>query len=240
MDAEVRANEAKLMSSLGQSAYEITHRLANELGLVRSYANNIRKMLEDQDIESAYITDYLDKIVRDVSNVLNMSKGLKKSAASLGGEGILAGRRETIPVQALLESAQLSLTALPANIDIVWDNTATLQLIGVVPQQIVDILYTLVINAAEAMPEGGRISVRSFNFHSGVRIEVSDTGPGVPRQQQPKLFNLFFSTKQSSGYGLWSARQYARANGGDLIYEERPDTGATFVLRLPGEGGAHE
>jgi CheY-like chemotaxis protein len=50
---------------------------------------------------------------------------------------------------------------------------------------------------------------------------------------QAKIFNLFFSTKKSSGFGLWSARRYARANGGELTLKSQPGEGSTFVLCLP-------
>jgi signal transduction histidine kinase len=62
---------------------------------------------------------------------------------------------------------------------------------------------------------------------------VADTGPGIPDEMQPKVFNLFYSTKRSSGFGLWSARQYARANGGDLALESVEGRGTTFTLKLP-------
>jgi signal transduction histidine kinase len=62
---------------------------------------------------------------------------------------------------------------------------------------------------------------------------VTDNGPGISWANQRKIFKLFFSTKNSSGFGLWSALRYARANGGELTMKSEPGKGATFILTLP-------
>jgi signal transduction histidine kinase len=122
---------------------------------------------------------------------------------------------------------------LPDNIRIDRQLAADLAQVNVIAGQVVDILRNLVANAIDVMPDGGEIVIRAFNKPPMVRIEVQDTGPGIPYQYQPKIFNLFFSTKKSSGFGLWSARRYARANGGDLELQSKPGDGATFILTLP-------
>jgi len=64
-------------------------------------------------------------------------------------------------------------------------------------------------------------------------IGFTDTGGGVSFDSEQKIFSLFYSTKGSSGFGLWSARRYALANNGNLSVKNTPGAGATFTLKLP-------
>jgi signal transduction histidine kinase len=232
-EAEQKARNLEIFSELGQSAYEITHRLGNDLGLIKTYINRISDFLKEQSIPSALIDEELENIVKDVGRVLKMSKGLKKNVAGLQEGGKPAVTPVTIPVKELLEEAKLAHFTLPAGVSLVWEIADDLGEVKVVTSQIVDILTALVTNAIEAMPQGGQINVRAEKSSSDVHIEVADNGPGISAPNQSKIFNLFFSTKDSSGFGLWSARRYANANGGDLKMHSQLGEGATFTLRLP-------
>lgn len=106
---------------------------------------------------------------------------------------------------------------------------------------VMDILRNLVSNALDATPEGGQITLRARNAGSFVALEVIDTGTGIPRQSLDKIFDLFYSTKGSSGFGLWSARRNALRNHGDLKVKSELGQGTTFTLLLPKvEGTQHE
>lgn len=232
LEAEEQAKNLEFVGELGQSTMEIAHRLTNELGLVTFYVNNIRQAIASSGIESSAIDEDLERVISDVGNVLNMSNGLKQKVAEIGEEGRFQHGRTTVPVRALLEDSSWTLP-IPENIRVNWELADDLAQINVVAGQIVDILRNLVANAIEVMPDGGSIIIRAANAPPHVQIEVKDTGPGIPLAYQPKIFNLFFSTKKSSGFGLWSARRYARANGGELTLDSVPGHGATFILRLP-------
>ena len=105
--------------------------------------------------------------------------------------------------------------------------------IRVSPQLVMDILRNLVSNAVDAMPGGGKIMLRAHNVGRTVALEVVDTGIGIPPDKKSKIFDLFFSTKRSSGFGLWSSRRYALRNHGNLRVESEPGKGTTFILSLP-------
>jgi signal transduction histidine kinase len=235
---EELTKEANLMIEMGRSAKEIAHRLINELGLVRTYVDDIREVLAAHGIENADIEDNLKMVVIDVSHVLNACQGFRTAATELLEERT-SDQIVTITMHQLLEDTRHALAPLPANVTLVWETSATPGILRVIPQQISRILSHLVVNAIEAMPNGGTIFVQAHSSRSDVWVSVSDTGPGIPIENQSKVFSPYFSTKTSSGLGLWSARHYARANGGELICEERPDIGAKFILSLPvTEGGS--
>jgi signal transduction histidine kinase len=92
----------------------------------------------------------------------------------------------------------------------------------------------LVRNAAEAMPEGGRIDIQARAHASEVEIAVSDTGMGIPEDIRDKIFDPFFTTKDGgTGLGLAIARQIAVDHGGSLKCESGSGIGTTFRLSLP-------
>jgi signal transduction histidine kinase len=95
-------------------------------------------------------------------------------------------------------------------------------------------LAPLLTNALEAMPSGGRVSVRARRAGGAVEISVSDTGPGVSAHQASCIFDPFFSTKPgAAGLGLSTAEVIAEAHGGAVRLVAVGGPGAEFVLSLP-------
>src|SRR5262249_32895346 len=108
-----------------------------------------------------------------------------------------------------------------------------LEVLLVQPIKISDILHNLVSNAVDAMPQGGTLRIRVRSTPRFVEVKVRDTGSGIPAKELPDLFHLWYSTKESTGFGLWSALAYARAIGGDLKVRSKVGKGTTFTLSLP-------
>jgi PAS domain S-box-containing protein len=110
-------------------------------------------------------------------------------------------------------------------------------------------LLNLCLNAQDAMPTGGSIAIRAGRFEAVASLaeegpapgpyavlEVSDTGAGIPREQQPRIFEAFFTTKEpgkGTGLGLSMVSGFVRQAGGFLTLESEPGQGATFRLHLP-------
>lgn len=103
------------------------------------------------------------------------------------------------------------------------------------------VLLNLALNALRFMPGGGWLSIRGMECArhedlegGGVDIEVRDTGPGIAREDLPRIFDAGFSTRAgSSGLGLAVCRRILEQHGGSIAVESRPGHGATFRLRLP-------
>jgi len=114
------------------------------------------------------------------------------------------------------------------------------------PGQISQVLQNLLINAKEAMPEGGTIRIRACTRTIGrrsslplqpgeyVMVEVSDEGCGIPEEIQPKIFDPYFTTKQNgNGLGLASAYSIISKHRGHITVSSRPVRGTTFTFYLP-------
>src|SRR5207253_4495821 len=100
-----------------------------------------------------------------------------------------------------------------------------------------EVLLNLLFNAADAMPEGGRIEIttRPSRVPGSADLEVRDTGQGMPETVRARIFEPFFSTKGAKGSGLGLAVAYSiiSRRGGEISVESRVGEGTTFTLRLP-------
>lgn len=106
-------------------------------------------------------------------------------------------------------------------------------------------MLNILINARQAMPNGGRLTVRTAREGELARIEVRDTGVGIAEEDLPHIFKVFFSTKKGgTGLGLPTALRIVEEHDGTIDVESEPGAGACFVLRLPlvgaGEGTGTE
>ncbi|HTK08731.1 MAG TPA: GAF domain-containing protein [Ktedonobacteraceae bacterium] len=230
IEADKRARAAEEIMLIGQSAIELTHRLGNDLGLVASYIGDVRRKLLTYNIQDEFINRKLNDTVQAVRTVLDLSGNLKNLMASSGEA--LAGDRVYVSPKVLLhracESCKKKLSVL-VQIEMNEDVSD----VFILEKSVQDILYNLVNNAIEAMPQGGKLTLRAYNENNYTAIEVCDTGMGISEQIRKKIFSLFFSTKGNSGFGLWSARQNALRNHGDLLVESKIGEGTTFKLLLP-------
>jgi two-component system cell cycle sensor histidine kinase/response regulator CckA len=101
-------------------------------------------------------------------------------------------------------------------------------------KQIEQVLVNLFTNAVQAMPGGGTLTVSGSADDERIRLDVSDTGPGISPDRIARIFDPFFTTKrEGSGLGLSVSYGIARAHDGDLTVRSEPGQGATFTLVLP-------
>jgi signal transduction histidine kinase len=109
-----------------------------------------------------------------------------------------------------------------------------LPMIAAPPNQLKHVIANLLINARDAMADGGCISIEARNTRSAVELTVSDEGTGIPSDVLAKIFDPFFTTKSfGSGLGLSMARDVVTRIGGQIRAENRSPCGASFVLSLP-------
>ena len=96
------------------------------------------------------------------------------------------------------------------------------------------ILYNLVTNAVQAMPNGGNLTIRASKEANDVIISVKDTGVGVPEAVKSRLFTPMFTTKsKGQGFGLPVVKRMTESLGGTVSFESQEGKGTTFTVRLP-------
>ena len=127
------------------------------------------------------------------------------------------------------------------NIEIIIGKEPNLGRIEISCAQMQRVLMNLVLNAKDAMPEGGRITLRTHAVPNTSKIEliVSDTGIGMSEEVRARLCEPFFTTKQSgrgNGLGLYAVQNIVAQNGGKLWVESEPGKGTQVTIRLPQVG----
>jgi two-component system sensor histidine kinase HydH len=95
-------------------------------------------------------------------------------------------------------------------------------------------LLNLVQNAAEAMPQGGVVTLAGHGTADQVQLQIRDTGSGISAEQLPHLFEPLYTTKPGgTGLGIYIVQQIVAAHGGQLTVESQVGQGATFTITLP-------
>ena len=102
------------------------------------------------------------------------------------------------------------------------------------PPSLKRVLSNLILNAIQAMPDGGSLTVAVSSTDEHVIITVKDTGVGIPKESIPKIFEAFFTTKaQGQGLGLSICKKFVEANGGSIEVESEEGKGTIFTVKLP-------
>jgi len=103
------------------------------------------------------------------------------------------------------------------------------------------IIENLILNAIQAMPNGGRLTVKARKEQGDSVITVEDTGGGIPENVRPKLFTPLFTTKsKGQGFGLAVVKRMTEALEGTVTFETEVGKGTMFIVRLPQATEKHE
>jgi signal transduction histidine kinase len=212
------------LAALGQFSATMAHELRNPLNVVKLSIHSITTRVPAQD----------EKLQRNLSH---MNRSVDRACEII--DDLLAFSRLPPPRPRSLVVNEIVLEAIaalpvPDSVKLEWSLAPDLPLVTVDPRQIEQAVGNLGLNALQAMPEGGCLQISTRLEGEQVAITVWDTGPGVPAEQQERVFEPFFSTKVSgTGLGLPLVREIALAHGGDLRLHSPSGQGACFTLMLP-------
>ena len=222
--------QSEKLASMGQLAAGIAHEVNNPLGVVLMYAHLLLdEASHDEPLREdlSMIAEQADRCKKIVSGLLNFARQTK----------VLA---EPIDLRELVERSLRSAPA-PENVTTEVEPALANPIAELDPNQITQVLTNLFSNAYAAMPDGGTLTVRLEGDESNVRFVVSDTGVGIPQENQSRIFEPFFTTKQiGKGTGLGLAVTYGivKMHRGDIQVASNADpaagpTGTTFAVILP-------
>ena len=244
-DVELQLVQMEKMASVGVLAAGIAHEVNNPLGFLISnleslqdYTRSLAKIvpadnpknkaiLEDLSAISAESLEGALRIKKIVSDLRTFSKQ-SESAVNL------------VDINQILESTlSIVWNEIKFKIAVVKDYQAKTKIFAD-STQLSQVFLNLLINASQAIPEKGTVTLSTSEDNNNVYIQVSDTGPGITPEVLPKIFDPFFSTKKTgSGLGLSVSYNIIKSHQGQIKAESIVGKGTTFTISLPKKEEPH-
>ena len=246
---EDELRQAQKMEAVGHLAGGIAHEFNNYLGIIMGYSDQMAQ----EEIESESLRLGLAEI-----------KGATQKTASLTRQLLAFSRKQLIEPTVLdlnasvWDAHKLLRRLIPANIDVIPVLHPDLGKVKADPAQIQQILINLVVNARDAMPQGGKITIdtaevvldeefasRHVDILPGdyVMLSVNDTGEGIDAETLAHIFEPFFTTKQAgkgTGLGLSTTYGIVKQSGGHITVASVQGRGTTFRVYLPKLAETHD
>ncbi|MBM3143118.1 MAG: PAS domain S-box protein [Chloroflexi bacterium] len=224
--------QAEKLTSLGQLAASIAHEVNNPLSGVLAYTQLLAKKVRGNNISKDVALDYLSKMEAELTrstklirSLLDFARQSPPTFRQLNLNDVVNRAFELAAHSAELQHIQTvkeldpSLPHLMADFD-----------------QLHQVCTNLILNAIQAMPQGGKLTLRTSVSNGQLKIEVQDTGCGISPENMRKLFTPFFTTKHEvKGVGLGLAISYGiiQRHHGRIEVQSKKGKGTTFIIYLP-------
>jgi signal transduction histidine kinase len=236
--ARERMVEAARLAAVGRLLPSLAHQLSTPLASIALRAESLGKAHDADVAPSDRVERYLQAIVTDTGRCKELL-GLMRDFARPSGEG-----REPVDLNAVCRgAARLVLhEAMRRQVEVQLGLTEDLPPVVGLETDLRGAVLGMVLNAIDASPAGGRVTVETRSPAGRVAVSVSDEGEGIAESDRPRLFEPFFSTRpRGLGLSLMACRVVAEAHGGSVEVDTPPGRGSRFTLRLPASpGGARE
>jgi two-component system, NtrC family, sensor kinase len=218
---------AERLAAVGEMAASVAHQVGTPLNLVSGYVQMIR---EDTHTQPA-VRQRLEIVETQLAQVTRVLRTMLDEARQ-------PTPTVTTSVAPLIERAcaiaRPRLVRSGVQMDVRLDEG--LPDVDVNPAQLELALLNLISNALDAMPGGGTLEIRGTATELGIRLEIADSGPGIPADLLPHLFDPWITSKpvgQGTGLGLSIVREVLRGSGGSIAAANRAGSGAVFTIELP-------
>jgi signal transduction histidine kinase len=218
---------AEQLAAVGQLAASVAHEVRNPLAAVKLLVDAARRVQNRKPLS----TEDLEVIQRELGRLEQTVQHFLDFARPPAPQRSRTDLREVIGQAVDLVRARLNQQAVSLDTRLphrpLWANIDR--------NQLGTVLVNLFINALDAMPKGGRLEVRLEDDPAlGVRLQVADTGPGIPPAMAGRLFTPFASSKPTgTGLGLSISRRIIEEHDGAISAANEPQGGACFTIRLP-------
>jgi CheY-like chemotaxis protein len=218
---------AQKMEAIGQLAGGIAHDFNNIVTGIAMYADALRDRLGTDDMAR--------EMGEEIRRAAGRARDLTRQLLLFSRAPISDAR--IINLNGLVNDLRKMLrTLIGETVVLTTELAPDLGNVRADPGQIQQVIMNLALNARDAMPSGGRLTIETSNAESGVLLAVRDSGVGMTPEVQERIFDPFFTTKEpgrGTGLGLSTAYRIVQQAGGSIDVESRPGAGSTFRICLP-------
>lgn len=226
------AERNQRLTAMGELAVQIVHQIRNPMGSIELFASLLQRDLADQ-AENAALAGKVQQGIKSlnliIGNLLSFAKGAEPVARLVDLRELLTGAIDELDLQLKQHDVRVNTDLDPEAVFIQVD-----------PELWRQVLLNLMINAVQAMPEGGEMTLTSRRSTNGgglpvTVLTVGDTGSGIPSELKERVFHPFFTTKErGAGVGLALVHNIVRAHGGAINVESSTGQGTLFTITIPG------
>ncbi|RMH72741.1 MAG: PAS domain S-box protein [Gemmatimonadetes bacterium] len=228
---EEEQQKLKHLAQMGEMSARIAHEIKNSLAALQT-GIQVAQATAASDEDASQMDALLDEIKRMDRIVKDLLRFSREPELHLS----------LVPIREMLMSPVYNIRMILEeydNIEFVEEYDDNLPELFIDEGKMEQVFINLLQNALQAMPNGGRLTLRvkkNINFQMGVEtvfIEVSDTGVGIPPEQQERIFDPFFSTKtEGTGLGLALSKRFVEAHGATITVHSQKGQGTTFRVEL--------
>lgn len=221
--------QTERLASVGRLAAGAAHEINNPLTTISAHAQLLLRGVEEERSRKSLqtIVDQAARISKIISDLMGFARPAEPRIEPDRIEQVLQHALSTLENRLRVSNVEISVELPP-----------DLPTIAADQKQLEQVFLNLMINAFQAMPEGGHLSIRGKSVSQGkrIRLEVSDTGRGIASQDLPFIFEPFFTTKQEgegTGLGLAVCHSIIEGHRGTIEVTSQPGQGTTFIIHLP-------
>ena len=228
---EAQLRRAESLAALTTLAAGVAHEIKNPLASIRIQLGIIRRILEKNCAKKtepifhniSLVEQEIDRLNSIVVDFLFAVRPMDITLIRNRVEDVI---KEVVEIMGNEASAH--------HINIVSEFEDNLPEVMIDPKHLKQALLNIVKNAIAAMPNGGTLTISAVTRHDELQISISDTGIGIPEELLAKIFEPYFTTKESgTGLGLTITFKIIKEHNGEITVESKPSKGSTFTIHLP-------
>ena len=226
-ETQAQLIQAEKLAALGELAAGVAHEINNPLHILQAYVEHMSNKLPPD----TPFADFLDPMRNALDSIARLAGQLRDFSRPAGGEWKALDINRTLENVLRLVNKEM----MHCQIDVQTRLARQLPTVTGDNRQLEQVFLNIILNARDAMPGGGRLTVETYAGEDTVHIRLADTGVGVREENLQRIFEPYFTTKEDRGTGLGLAicQRIITQHGGKISVSSKMGEGTVFILHLP-------